>query len=229
MRPAIKTNIILKMDVRQKEKFNLTEDIQIEISKGFNFNLREDRSSMGYIINGRGLTKGHQALCHHLTIESGNEVVGETILTEAEKKEGYKVFSVDRDMVFATSPDGIEWHPCKDFLITLRIFKPYKGKLKGIEPTVLKDRMYIIKGVDEFEEQITDLSDKVACTTVNSDYQIIWHNKKNREQSLIRTRSREVLAIDNGMLEDLKNGELLIGLTATDCKTYKEYHERNIL
>lgn len=223
MKPAIKTNILLKMNTRQKELYSLMEGVDIEISKGWNFNLREDRSSMGYIVNGRGLTKGHQALCHHLTIESGNEVTAETILTDDEKKIGFKVFSVDKDMVFATSPDGIEWHPCKDFLITLRIFKPYKGKLKGIEPTVLKDRMYIIKGVDEFEDEITDLSDKVACTTANSDYQIIWHNEKNREQSLIRTRSREILAIDNGMLEDLKKGKLLIGLTVTDCKTYKEY------
>ena len=227
MEPAIKTNILLKMNTRQKEKYALTDNIQIEISKGFNFNLREDRSSMGYIINGRGLTKGHQALCHHLTIESGNEVTAETILTDDEKKIGFKVFSVDKDMVFATSPDGIKWFPCKDFLITFRIFKPYKGKLKGIEPSVLKDRMYIIKGVDEFEEEITDLSDKVACTTVNSDYEIIWHNENNREQSLIRTRSREVLAIDNGMLEDLKKGELLMGLSPTNCKTYKEYINGN--
>ena len=227
MKPAIKTNILLKMNTRQKERYALTDNIEIHIERSYNFNLREDRSSMGYIVNGRGLTKGHQALCHHLTIESGNEVTAETILTDDEKKIGFKVFSVDKDMVFATSLDGIEWHPCKDFLITFRIFKPYKGKLKGIEPTVLKDRMYIIKGVDEFEDEITDLSDKVACTTANSDYQIIWHNEKNREQSLIRTRSREILAIDNGMLEDLKKGKLLIGLTVTDCKTYKEYINAN--
>ena len=224
MKPAIKTNILLKMNTRQKEKFALTPEIEIEIQRGYEFNLRLDRSSMGYIINGRGLTKGHQALCHHLTIESGNEVAAETILTETEKKIGFKVFSVDRDMVFATSPDGIEWFPCIDFLITFRIFKPYKGKLKGIEPTVVPNRMFVIKGFsEEFDGERINLSGTVAITLVNCDYEIIFHNEKNREQSVIRTRSREVLGTDEQLLEDLKKGKYFIGLTSKDNKKYENF------
>ncbi len=214
---AIKGNIIMKMDVRQKEKFALTDTVTIEIQKGYNFNLREDRSSMGYVIDGEGLPVGARLLCHHLAIEPNYQIENETILTEAEKKEGFKVFSIPADMAFCYMQEN-EWVPCKNFLITKRIFRPYKGKLVGIDPVVVKNRLLIIKGVDEWDGEETDLSGSVCIVTENSDYQIIWHDTDNREHSLIRTRHRELMGVDDGMKNDVKKGKLLVGYTISDCK-----------
>jgi len=214
---AIRGQIIMKMDVTQKMKYRLTDDVTIQIEKGYNFNLREDRSSMGYVIDGDSLPVGAKLLCHHLSIEESYRIWDESILTEEEKKEGFKVFSIPIDMAFCYMVEN-EWVPCKNFLITKRIFKPYNGVLVGIEPKVVKNRLFILKGVDEWDGEVTDLSNKVCIVTENSDYQIIWHDTDNREYSLIRTRHRELMGVDEGMTNQVKSGTLLVGYTVSDCE-----------
>jgi hypothetical protein len=69
--------------------------------------------------------------------------------------------------------------------------------------------MYCVKG--EWEGQ-------ALVTLVNCDYEIVFHNTENREERLIRTRHREVLATDEGLLEKIKSGELLVGRSPKDAK-----------
>lgn len=213
---AIRGQVIIKIDARQKEKFALTQDVTIEIIKGFDFNLRNDRASYGYIVNGNGHTKGDRALCHHLALEPNYQIENETILTEVEKKEGFKVISIPVDMLFATSPDGKEWVPCKDFLITQRIFLPYRGKMVGIDHQLVKNRMHVISGMDEWGE--VDLSGKCVVSLDNTDYEIIFHREDNKEYRLIRSRSREIIAIDEKLTKGVNKGRYLVGLSPTNCK-----------
>lgn len=214
---AIRNQVIIKMDTKQKEKYALTKDVTIFIEKGYNFNLREDRSSMGYVVNGKGLLEGVEVLCHYLALEPSYLIEHDDILTEKEKSEGYKVFSIPNDMVFCYKFEG-EWMPNKGYLIAKRIFKKYEGALVGVEPELVKHRMYIEKGVVEWEGINDDMSGKVAITTENCDYQISWHNESHRPESLIRTRDRDIMALDNTLETGLKKGKYLIGVTPTDCK-----------
>lgn len=209
-------NVIIKMDVTQKTKYALTEKVVIEIIRNFNFNQREDRASFGYVVDGEGFKSDVECVCHYLALEPNYTIENETILTEKEKREGFKVMSLPIDMVFATN-DGNGWIPCKDFLITERIFLPYNGNLTGIEPQEVKNRMYVVAGYDE--EGLIDLSGKCVVTLENAAYHVIWHNTEHREESLIRTRGREVTAIDEGMTMGVNEGKYLIGLSANNCST----------
>lgn len=213
---AIKGNVIIRMNVLQKTKYALTDECVIEIVKGFDFNLRQDRASFGYIIDGEGFKEGAEVVCHYLALEPNYLVEGENILTEIEKRNGYKVLSIPYDMCFAIN-EGNGWTPCKDFLLTQRIFLPYNGKLTGIEHQLVKNRMFVVSGFDEEGE--IDLSGKCVVTLENSDYEIIWHNSKSREERLIRTRGREITAIDEGLTRKIKTGKYLIGLAPNNCKT----------
>ena len=212
---ALKGNIIIKMDVTQKEKYRLTDDVTIQIVKGFDFNLRQDRASYGYAVNGGNVPSGAGVLCHHLSIEPSYAIENETILTEQEKKEGFKVFSIPVDMCFAYMEDG-EWIPCKDFLITERVYLPYKGKMQGIDHQLVKNRMFVIKGMDEWGE--VDLSGKCVVSLDNCDYQIVFHMEDHKEYNLIRSRSREIIAIDEKLTKEVKRGRYLTGLSPTQCK-----------
>lgn len=207
-------NVIIKMDVLQKTKYSLAKDVVIEIIRNFNFNQREDRASFGYIVDGEGLTKGAEVLCHYLALEPNYLIESETILTDKEKREGFRVMSIPVDMCFAVN-EGKGWVPCKDFLITQRIFLPYNGKMVGVEHQLVKNRMFVIAGFDEEGE--IDLSGKCVVTLENADYEVIWHNKENKEERLIRTRGREITAIDEGLTKKLQNGKYLVGLNANTC------------
>lgn len=215
---AIKNKIIVKVPTLQKEKYALTKDTVIDIVTGFDFNLRQDRPSLAYIVDGEDLPKGVKCLINYLAIEPSYIVANETILTDKEKKEGFKVYSIPTDMCFCIQVNG-EWQPCKNFLITERIFLPYKGKLVGIEHQKVKNRMFVVKGMDEWQE--VDLSGKCVLSLDNCDYEIIYHDTDNRKYSLIRTMSREIIGIDEGLTKEVKKGKYLLGISAQNCKTFK--------
>lgn len=220
--------VVVKMDVEQKSKLEFADGTLLYIEKNFNFNLREDRCSYALCMYGEGLKEGCGLLLHHNSSHESNEVFDHDLLTEDEKKDGWKIFSVDADMVFCYN-NGEGWEPCKDFLITQRIFKPYLGKMVGIDHQQVKNRMYIVKGFDETDGDKVDLSGKVAVTLPHCDYEVIFHTPDNKEHHLIRSRIREIEALDNGMLRDVKKGKLYVGLNHKDCKTLKEYNHELVV
>lgn len=210
-----KGRIVIKIDTKQKEKYALTNDVTIHIDRGYNFNRREDYPSRAEVINCENIPEGTTCLVHHNATEPTYHVEAEQILTIEEKEQGYKILSIPEDMLFCYFEND-EWQPYKNFLITQRIFKPYKGGLIGIEHEQVKNRLYVVKGMVEEK----DLSGKVCLVTDNSDYEIIFHNKDNRPESLIRTREREILGVDHITLDKIKKGELLVGLNQSSAKLF---------
>ena len=218
----LKGNVLIKMNVKQKETYALTKDANIHIERNYNFNLREDRASFGYVIFGYHVPAGAMGLFHHLAIEDSYLIpCPEMFLTSEEIKEGFKVFRISEDMMFCYNT-GDGWIPCKNFLITERIFKPYDGKMAGVPNEQVKNRMYVVKGNDEWDGEVSDLSGKVVVSLVNCDYQIIFHMEDHKEYNLIRTRHREIIGIDEGMTKDVQNGKYLIGLTENNCKLWQK-------
>jgi hypothetical protein len=217
---SIKGCVIFKVDTKQKWKYNLTDDIQLHIEKNFNFNLREDRCSRGYCINGDKIPFNAEILFHHLGSEPNYEVPYQhEFLTELEIHTGFKIFTVPEDMVFAyrTTEEG-EWIPYKQFLITKRIFKAVNSSLSLAKFERVKNKLYVVSGKDEWDGEETDLAGKVMMVTENSDYEIIFHDTKNKPQSVIRTRWRELLAIDESMTKDVKSAKYFVGLGENDCQ-----------
>lgn len=146
-------------------------------------------------------------------------------LPKKKKKEGFKIRSIEEDMCFCYH-DGKSWQPCKGFLISLRIFKEYKGLIVGVEHERINKRLYIVSGVDEYDGEITDLSGKVCVVTENSDAELIFHDAENKEGRVIRTMNREIEAIDNDMTEQVQRGELLIGLAYNNCGYLNQKSEK---
>lgn len=215
---ALRNKILVKVPTLQKEEYALTESTIIYLATGYDFNLRADRPALGYVIDGDNLPEGVKCLINYLAIEPSYIVENEDILTDKEKREGYKVYSIPVDMCFCIKLND-EWTPCKNFLLTERIFLPYNGKIVGVEPQRVKNRMYVVKGNDEWDGEITDISGKVVTSLDNCDYEIIWHDTDHRKYHLIRTMHREITGIDEGMTQDVKKGKYLVGISPTNCKT----------
>lgn len=228
---SINGKILIKMNIKQKEKFALTKDINIDIQKGYNFNLREDRASFGYILDGNNMPNGAACLVHHLSIEPSYEVPYlHYFISDEDIREGFRVYNIPVDMCFCYREGKGEWQPCKDFLITKRIFTPAKELKGGLIlpdninlPERVKGAMYVVSGFDSEEGNNTDLSGLVCLTTENCDYQIIWHEEDNKEYSLIRTRLREIMAVDHDMSNLVKENKLYLGLTEKYCKTLSQW------
>ena len=219
---ALRGKMIIKMDVRQKEKLLFCGRDILQIQKGFDFNLRQDNPSMAIVIDGEGLNAGDFILVHHLSNQPSYAIEDNTFLTTEEIADGYKIFSVPIDNGFCYSKDGENWTPCKNFLITSRLFKPYKGKMQGIPHEKIERRLFVVRGYDYEGGEQVDISGNVMITTDFSDYEIIWHDTKHKETRLVRTRNREVLAIDHKMTKDLKEGKILMGLSEESCKVFNE-------
>ena len=204
---ALKGKVFIKIDTKQKEKYRLADtDTVIYIEKGYSFNQREDRASMGYVIDGCGLPSGAKCLVHHHTVESGAELEIDGVLTAKEKEEGFKVYCIDKNTVFMYEDKG-EWLPCEDFLITKRVYELYKGTIEGVEHEKLLI-MYVVKGYSElYGGERINLEGKYVNVLVNADYEIIYHDTDNKPHSKIRTRSREILAINNEAEDKIKKGE----------------------
>lgn len=235
MAKALRGQVLFKVDTRQKETLSLTDDITISISKGYDFNLRVERSSRGICIDGEGIPEGADICFHHNATDATFQVPPQHFLTQEEVLAGWGVYNADCDSVFIYRVNGV-WHPYKNFLITSRIFKKYVGAMVGVPTEQIKNRLYVVSGTDrieqnisakEYKEPINDLSGKVIVVTENSDYQIIFHDTDNKEYSVIRTRAREVLAIDNELTERVNNGEYLVGITEKDAQPIKIFHKFN--
>jgi hypothetical protein len=97
----------------------------------------------------------------------------------------------------------------------LRIFEPYTGFLQGVEPTLIKNKIYVTSG---------DLAGNVVGTVISSDYEIIYQNDDGTEGKIIRLRyypegndRNEVISVEHEMTQKVINGDLLIGYNISDA------------
>lgn len=213
-------NVLVRMQLDNKEKYKFANGMEIQIMKGFDFNKRIDSPSIGEVVDGI-IPTGAMCLLHHNSSHDSFKVFGY-------KNEAGKLienlYSVAEDMVFCYKENGKEWQPMKDFLITLRIFKPYEGVLTGIEPKQIIQRLYCLSGkVSDYK-----VEGKAIIVTKHSDYEIIFH-QDGKPSSIIRTRLRECLGIDYDLTNEIKNGKLLIGNNLEDAKILNEIECQTIL
>lgn len=206
---ATKANVLIEVDMDNKTKYRFDNGTEIFISRGHNYNLREDAASVGKVLSAEKIPKGSMVLIHHNATQDSYKIfnLGKD-----------NVFSVPNDQVFLFN-DGSGWQPNDNFLITYRIFRRYKGLILGVEPERVEGRLYVIKG--KIDDDSEPLDGKVAIVTPNSDYEIIFH-ENGKSKSIIRTRSREILAEDVEMTTEVNKGdytsEYIIGNNSKDAQ-----------
>lgn len=189
--------VVIKIDLKQKEKYRFSNGQAIYISRGHNYNLREDNPNVAEVIDAAKIPAKSLCLIHHNATQDSYKIF--------EEKED--VFSIPEDMVFLYFENG-EWKPNENFVISNRIFKPYNGFLIGIDHELVKNRMYIEKGLYE---------GNVVITSPYCDYEIVFFID-GVEQHIIRTRVRELFGLDKELSDAVKKGEYLVGINSKEAK-----------
>lgn len=205
--------VIVKIDDKGKDFHTFQSGLKIRLERRFNnFNKRETHPVNAVVISGENIQAGSEILIHPNETHDSNRIFD---YKENNSDIGY--FSIKEEQCFAWH-NGVEWQPMQGFDFAFRVYKPYTGMIAGIEPTVLKDYLWITSG---------KYKNNVVKTIVATDYEIVAQDKNGREVRLIRfrpmgdektKREEEAIAIMNDLTDKVNNGELYVGLNEATCK-----------
>jgi len=218
---ASEGRICISVDMASKESHTFENGQKIHIARGYNnFNLREYRPVNGVVIAAQNIPVDTTILIQYNAVQDTFRIHNYKPLSGEKIADNTQYFSIPEEMAFAYLDNG-EWRPMKNFVFALRVFRPYNGILQGIEPTLLKDTLYITTG---------HLKDKVVKTLKASDYELIFQDTNGREGRIIVAEHYEdeyndrdlIICILDELTEQLQEGRLLIGLSKSDAKPIHE-------
>lgn len=214
--------IVISVDMNSKKTHRFESGVEIHLARGYNnFNLRTYYPVNGKVIAAKNIPVDTIVLIQYNAVSETNRVYNFKPLSGKEAAGDIQYYSIPEEMAFAYL-DGSEWKPMKNFVFALRVFKPYEGILSGIEPTKLKDTLYIQTG---------HLKGRVVKTLKAADYEICFQDITGREGNIIVAEHYEdqdhdrdlIICILDELTEQLHEGRLLVGLTKSDAKPIKEY------
>jgi hypothetical protein len=202
--------IIIEVDLEYKNSHTFDSGQKIRIERGYdNFNGRYTNPVNGIVINGGGLEKGTEIIIHHNSTHDTNKVFN------YQHKPLCGIYSVPVDECYVYFDKT--WKPFDEFSLGYRLFQPYKGKINGIQPTLIKNKIYVTQG---------EYAGSVVNTLKFADYELIFQDKNGKENRIIRIRNSgersEVVAIDHDATNKLTKCELLIGINPNDAKLIYE-------
>ncbi len=218
---SVEGRVIVKVDLNQKNGVTFSDGTELELMRDIeNFDRKYTQQVLGIVIDGENIPKDAIVLMHHNSCHDTYQIFNHSALSGEEIASNIKIYSImERDIFFWKMPDEQEWHPTKEYATALRVFKPYIGVLENIEPTLIKDTLYVTSG---------NYKGKVVKTIEASDYSITFRSPDTgKDISLIRfrpdgiiseQREPEAIAIMNEYTEMVNNGELFIGLDVKNCK-----------
>lgn len=208
--------IIISIDLDYKNSHTFEDGTKIYVGRQFNnLNRRETEPVNATVVDSEYVPKGVEILIHPNSIHDSNRIFGYD-KRGVEDGNALRYYSIEETSAFVYREEK-EWKPLRNFCTALRVFKPYTGSIKGILPEVLKNVLYITSG----EYKGLCVHTLKAC-----DYCIIFMDANGRESRVIRCRHyeneyhdrEELICIDYSLTEKVNKGELLIGLSPTDCK-----------
>lgn len=218
---AAPNRVIVVVDMNKKSTHRMDDGTEIYLARQFdNFDRKYTEPVNAIVISGGELPRHCEVIMHHNAIHDVNRLFN---VKGFEANESLRYFSVLEGQLYLYREQGSEdWLPCKGFSTALRVYKPYKGILEGIEPTLVKDKLYITSG---------NLKGFVVLTLKASDYEMVFQGLNGREQRVIRLRHfgtdeyherEEIIGIDEESTDLVKKGELYLGLNEKDCKPLKD-------
>lgn len=215
--------VICKADLQSKNSHKFEDGTVIRLERQYNeFNRRITEPVNATVISAENIPPGSEILIGHNALHESNLIYD--YLPEVAESSDVKYYSLPEEDCFAWRDANGVLNPMKNFVFALRVFKPYTGEIKGIEPSLLKDILYITTG---------ELKGNLCHVLKASDYEIIFQGQNGREERKIRTRHfedemnerEEILGVSHQLNKLLKSGDLLIGLSPKDCKTLKNYND----
>lgn len=215
---APKGRVIIKIDLEAKNFHSFGDGTKIRIERQYNnFNMRYVKPVNAIVISAHNIDEGADVLIHHNATHDTYRLFNYQGPTE-DASSDIKYYSIPEQECFFWKKQGDStWNTLANFATALRVFKPYEGAFEGIEPTLVKNKLYVTSG--EFAGKV--------CQVVNAaDYQVIFQGEDGTEQFLIRIRHfedeyndrEEIIAVDYELTEMVNNGSALIGYTTSDAK-----------
>ena len=209
--------VIIKVDLESKNSHTFKDGTKIKLERQYdNFNMRYVKPVNAEVVNAKDIPEGAEILIHHNSTHDTYKIFNYQKPT-AEASSDVQYFSIPIEECFMWRSEKCStWNPLNNFITGLRIFEPYTGFLQGIEPSLIKNKLYITSG---------ELSGNVVGTVISSDYEIIYQNDDGTEGKIIRLRyypegndRNEVISIEHEMTDKVKKGELLVGYSISDAK-----------
>ncbi len=211
-------NVLTQIDCDRKNWHVFSDGTRIRLERVSETGDRKYTEPVqGIVLDAEKIPLGAEVLVHHNANHPSYEIYNSTQLSG--NNPDIKIFSIPATMVYLYKIGDGEWLPCEKFCITERIFEPYKGFLTGIEPKQIPNKLYVKTG---------QYAGRAMMTLKFCDYELVFH-ENGRERRLIRSRDNdtELIAIDEGLTEQINNGEVLVGLTPRTAKPLKikEYEQ----
>jgi hypothetical protein len=219
----VEGKVIVQIDLEGKNFHTFQDGTKIRLERQYNeLNRRVTEPVNAIVISSDFIPSGVEILVHPNAATETNKINDFTTLSGENLDSNIQYYSIPEDQCFIWRDEDDNWKPLHPYETALRVFKPYKGIMQDIEPTVLKDTLYVTSG---------EYKGKVVATIKASDYTIIFQDTNGRESQIIRFRPNgcektkrepEAIAILNDKTEMVHNGELLVGISTSDAKPLKE-------
>lgn len=215
---AVEGKVIISVDLESKNSHTFSDGTKIRLERQYNnLNRRETHPVNATVISGEGMKSGSQILIHPNMTHETYRIYDYAPLSGIIEGSDIKYYSIPEEQCYAWL-DGDTWKPLKNFDFALRVYIPYAGLVDGIEPTLVKDVLYVTTG---------EFKGKVVHTLKSCDYEIIFQGPNGQEDRLIRFRHfpgqeherEEVIAVDEYLTKKVNNKELIIGLSPLKAKT----------
>lgn len=215
--------IIIQIDIDSKNVHTFESGEKIYIDRQVkNLDRKHTEPINATVIDAEYIPAGSEILIHPNSIVDANKIFNYSTDVTIEAANSIRYYSIEEISAFIYR-EGNQWLPLKGFATALRVFKPYIGTLKNIPHQQLKNVLYITSG---------ELKGKVCHTLKAADYELIFMDVNGRENRLIRCRHfegkshdrEEIVATDHFLTKQINDGELLVGISLSDCKTLDEHY-----
>jgi len=202
--------VIIKVDLESKNSHTFKDGTKIKLERVYdNFNMRYVKPVNAEVVSAKDIPSGAEILIHHNATHDTYKIFNYQRPT-AEASSEMQYFSIPIEECFMWRDKKCSsWNPLNNFITGLRIFEPYTGFLQGIEPMLVKNKIYVTSG---------ELEGNVVGTVISSDYEIIYQDDDGTEGRIIRLRyypegndRNEVISIEHEMTNKVRNGDLLVG------------------
>lgn len=216
--------VVVKVNLESKNQHTFENGQIIRRERQYNeFNKRITEPVNALVISADIIPAGSEILVGHNSLHPSNEIFDYKKIGGLDNDIRY--FSLPEEDCFAWRDESGELRPMKNFEFAYRVFSPYKGLMLGVEPSLIRQVLYIRTG---------KLVGNVAHTVKAADYEIIYQGTNGREDRVIRCRhfpeeyndKEELTAIAHDLTEKVNKGELLVGLSTSDAKTINEWQKQ---
>lgn len=216
--------VVVQVDMNYKDSHRFENGVEIKLVRRVdNFDRKHTEPVNCIVISSENIPAGAEILCHHNSLTDENRIFNYKSLSGSDIASDIKYFSIPELQAYLWRMPGEEWQPIKGFATGLRVFEPYGGIIQGVPPKKLNNILYITSG---------KYNGQCVMTEKASDYEVIFQDN-GRERRIIRLRHfenepeherEEIVLVHHNFTKKVQKGELFIGLTPSDAKPIKEFH-----